>query len=49
MTIITKHNGNRHEYWVDRGNGKMFLPFLTRAGAEAFCQMMANAKMEGGK
>lgn len=49
MTIITKQTGDRLAYWVDRGNGKMFLPFPTRKGAEGFCQMMENAKMEAGK
>ena len=48
MTTYTIHKHG--SVWrVENAKGQVIQPFLTRKGAEDFCQMMENAKMEAGK
>ena len=48
MTTYTIHK-HGSGWRVENAKGQVIKPFLKRAGAEAFCQMMENAKKEAGK
>ena len=46
MTTYTIHK-HGSGWRVENAKGQVIQPFPTRAEAEAFCQMMENAKIEG--